>query len=82
MAMIGSQPTTFAAISPESPTAPTPKTAKESPALGFMLLNTAPAPVWPLHAIGPMTSRGASFRTLTVKRSLASVWLAKEDYWK
>jgi hypothetical protein len=42
-AMMGSQPAILAAIRPERPTAPIPKTANESPGFGFMLLNTAPA---------------------------------------
>src|SRR5919197_675473 len=52
-ALIGSQPATLAAIRPDRPTAPTPNTAKESPGLGCMLLNTAPAPVCPLPPRGP-----------------------------
>ena len=43
--MIGSQPSIFAAIKAESPTAPTPNIAMLSPAVGFMTLKTAPAPV-------------------------------------
>ena len=63
--MIGSQPAIFAAISADSPTAPTPNTAMLSPRSGFMALSTAPAPVWPLQASGPSSSSGASSRTFT-----------------
>ena len=80
--MIGSQPAILAAIRPDSPTAPTPNTAKESPACGFIELSTAPAPVCPLQAKGPRSSSGASFRTFTTKRSLAMACVAKEDCWK
>jgi hypothetical protein len=61
----------FAAIRPDSPTAPTPNTANASPGSGFIELSTAPAPVWPLQANGPSNSSGASFLTFTAKRSLA-----------
>ena len=48
--MIGSQPAILAAISADRPTAPTPNTAKLSPAFGCITLSTAPAPVWPPQA--------------------------------
>ena len=80
--MIGSQPTNFAAIRPERPTAPTPNTTKLSPVRGFMTLSTAPAPVWPPQARAATLSIGASLRTFTAKRSLATVKLPKEDCWK
>ena len=64
-AMIGSQPAIFAAIRPESPTAPTPNTANGRPAFGCIALSTAPAPVCPLQANGPSSSSGASLRTFT-----------------
>ena len=81
-AMMGSQPATLAAIRPERPTAPTPKTAKDSPGFGCMLLKTAPAPVCPLHANGPIRSSGASLRTFTTKRSWAMARVENEDCWK
>ena len=72
----------FAAIRPDSPTAPTPNTAKLSPAFGFIELNTAPAPVCTLQANAPSRSTGASLRTFTTKRSLAIAWVPNEDCWK
>ena len=80
--MIGSQPAIFAAISADSPTAPTPNTANASPGCGCIVLSTAPAPVCPLQASGPSRSSGASLRTFTAKRSLAMAWVANDDCWK
>ena len=64
--MIGSQLAILAAIRPDKPTAPTPNTANESPAMGCIELSTAPAPVCPLQANGPNSSSGASFLTFTM----------------
>ena len=80
--MIGSQPAIFAAISPDKPTAPTPNTTKASPDRGFIMLSTAPAPVWPPQASGPSHSSGTSLRTFTANFSLAMVKLPNDDCWK
>src|SRR5438034_4622663 len=80
--MIGSQPASFAAINPASPTDPAPNTANDSPGSGRMTLSTAPAPVWRPQPSGPRNSIGASRRTLTASRPGVSAWVANEDCWK
>src|SRR5690606_15557296 len=76
------QPTIFAAMTAERPTAPAPKIAILDPAFGASELMTAPAPVWMPQPSGPISSSGTSLRIFTTLRSDAIAFSAKEDWQK
>lgn len=73
-------PAITAAITALMPTVPVPNTAMLLPAGGRRALSTAPAPVWIPHPSGPRSSSGAAGSILTTFRSVASAWVAKDDW--
>src|SRR5208282_4216890 len=77
--MILAHPCTAPAMAALKPTPPPPETTRDEPALARKAFMTAPAPVCTPQPSGPSSSNGASDRTLTTLRSLATEYAAKED---
>ncbi len=67
------------AITAAQPTVPTPKTTMLDLGCGRAVLKTAPAPVDPPHASGPINSNGRSLGTVTRAAARVRAWVAKED---